>query len=200
MDHRRFLETGQRDYYDEVKAEYNKGILAQSFGFEQAVRFIFLNRSNFNGVYRVNLKGTYNVPIGSTCRPYIPPEEIFIQASARLKHAELTHGDFEVPLKDVREGDFVYLDPPYPKLSPTANFNHYTLDPFSEKQQRKLAAIAHTLKEKCVNVMISNAGVPLIEELFEQGWTIHITEISRRVSAKRPPLMAKELIITSFPS
>ncbi|HHG86295.1 MAG TPA: Dam family site-specific DNA-(adenine-N6)-methyltransferase, partial [Bacteroidetes bacterium] len=155
-------------FYYETREKYNEDLLAETI--LQAARFIFLNHSNFNGIYRVNKsKGHYNVPYGHKHIINTPSLERLLAISKRLENVELRVGYYDEMLDNVVPGDFVYLDPPYPVLSKTAHFTAYTIDKFSEKHHRELGAIANELKDRGANVMISSTDVPLIRELF-QGW------------------------------
>jgi DNA adenine methylase len=191
------LQHEHADYYYQVRQEFNDA--TTTFDIYQAARFIFLNRSNFNGIFRVNKKGLYNVPFGHKLNPGIPALDHFLAASERLKQSgiELIHCGYERIIDSVKRGDFVYLDPPYPVLSPTANFTQYAVEPFSEREQHKLSEFAKDLRKRGAYVMISNAAVSLIRAYY-LDWNLHTTDLRRNVSAKRPAIIVPELIITSY--
>jgi DNA adenine methylase len=192
------LEAHGKPYYLEQRELFNEQDLAPTHLEDQAARFIFLNRSNFNGMYRVNRSGRYNVPFGSTDKPYLPGLSHLLEVSARLKDAHIAHHGYDTIRELVGPGDMVYLDPPYPVLSPTANFTGYTMKPFSEIEQRMLAENAKTMVARGARVMISNAKVDLIEELYPSAqWEHHVTRLKRNVSAKRPALEVEELVLIS---
>ncbi len=192
------IELRERAYYYEQRLLFNE--IGDSKGSDQAARFIFLIHANFNGMFRVNLKGHYNVPFGKA-KPSIPSLERLSELSQLLKHTKAgiqTHG-YDSILHRVEEGDFVYLDPPYPILSRTAKFTSYTIERFSEDEQRKLAWFATQLHNKGAKVMISIAGVDLVHKLYPKRiWHYFTTELQRNVSAKRPAIMATELILTNY--
>lgn len=193
------LERGQAAYYYDLRATFNEQM--DIYDLDQAARFIFLIHSNYNGMYRVNLSGKYNVPYGHKVNPCIPNLDHLIAVSTRLRtqRVKLVHDSYEKVLARVREGDFVYLDPPYPVLSATANFTSYTDRGFPLPEQRTLSDVAHQLHHKGAYVMLSIADVPLIRQLYPT-WYFHSTRLKRNVSAKRPALIATELIITNYNS
>lgn len=194
------LKKEGKSYYYEVRTEYNAAIEAGTKDLRQAVRFIFLNRSNFNGIYRVNKRGLYNVPIGHTCTPYFPTLDHLRNAAQRLSNAEIHHCDFERAVERVEAGDLVYLDPPYPPLSKTANFQQYTTTPFAQAEQEKVARIAGELVQRGAHVIVSNSDVPFIRALYSEGFEALSTETKRLVSAKKKDLLkVAELILISRP-
>ncbi|MCG3257685.1 MAG: DNA adenine methylase [Candidatus Heimdallarchaeota archaeon] len=135
---------------------------------EKASLLLYLNKTAFNGLYRVNSKGKFNVPFGRY------PDNIQIlnadnlrNVSECLKNVEITTEDFEESVKDAKEGDFVYFDPPYIPLTDTANFTDYTSKGFGIKEQERLAKVFRELDERGCYVMGSNSDVPKIAELYE---------------------------------
>ncbi len=120
--------------------------------------------------------------------------------SCYLKSASLKVGYCNDLLDEIDHRDFVYLDPPYPILSNTANFTDYTIDKFDEQNHRELAAFAHEIDARGAKVMISISGTPLVEELYKawHPWRYHETEIKRTISSKNPPLIVRELILTNY--
>jgi DNA adenine methylase len=196
--HQLQIELRERAYYYEQRLLFNE--IGDCKSPEQAARFIFLIHSNFNGMFRVNLKNQYNVPFGQP-KPSIPNLERLAELSQLLKRTKVNldiHG-YDSILHQVKAGDFVYLDPPYPILSRTAKFTSYTIERFSEEEQRKLAHFATQLHHKGANVMISIAGVDLVHKLYpKRYWRYFTTELQRNVSAKRPAIMATELILTNY--
>ncbi len=120
-----------KEYYYQIREEYNLGCNK----IEQASKFIYLNKACFNGIYRVNKQGKYNVPYGSKVNPSIPIRETLLSASSILQRAELACGSYESILlnHNIATNDFIYLDPPYPPLNGTSNFIHYTQERFISK-------------------------------------------------------------------
>lgn len=165
---------------------------------EQAARFIFLIQSNYNGIYRVNSKGEYNVPFGKTITPLLPSLNHLKAASARLQSANLYLRGYDEIVNEVQPGDLVYLDPPYPVLSPTANFTGYTLQRFSEVEQHELAARAQQMVARGAKVLISTAKVDLVEELYPNDqWSYNLLPMKRNLTAKRPAIEVMEIVLAS---
>ncbi len=133
---------------------------------EKASRFIYLNRTCFNGMYRVNSQGQFNVPFGHYKNPRIVDTYNLINCSALLKKTEIECCDFSLILNRVKKGDFVYLDPPYVPLSETSSFTSYTKDGFDIDMQIKLRDVCNELDSKGVMFMLSNSDTKLVKELY----------------------------------
>lgn len=138
-----------------------------------AARFLFLNRTCFNGLYRVNSKGKFNVPIGSYKNPDVVQEEKLLAASKLLKHVTLSHGSFESIAPQLRKNDFVYLDPPYHPLHATS-FTRYAMDDFNEKDQEKLRDFFDVATKKGVLCMESNSDTPFIRKLYAKHHVVTV--------------------------
>lgn len=133
----------------------------------RAARMIYLNRTCFNGLYRVNRRGQFNVPMGRYRDPVICQTERLLQASARLQQTDIVHAGYADAVSDASEGDFIYFDPPYQPLTATANFTSYTAGAFDEDDQATLAKTFTELGERGVQCMLSNSDTPLIRDLYE---------------------------------
>lgn len=137
-------------------------------GARMAARMIYLNKTCFNGIYRVNKKGLFNVPFGDyTKNPTICDAENLRACSRALKGAVIWRTDFEELSSAAIRGDFVYFDPPYVPVSATANFTSYTRDGFTLDDQERLATCAASLRRRGVSVLLSNADVPIIRKLYK---------------------------------
>jgi DNA adenine methylase len=180
-------------YYEEREA-FNENSGKQTL--KQAVRFIFLNRTSYNGIYRVNKLGAYNVPFGKS-NPAFSSLRHLQRISSKLQRATIFAGFYDEIEDLVGIGDLIYLDPPYPKLSDTAYFNHYTLDKFDNNEQKKVAKFAGRLKEKGCKVVISNADLLEIRDLYTD-WDISECTTFRYISCKKDRIKVKELIIKNF--
>jgi DNA adenine methylase len=134
---------------------------------ERAAAFIYLNKTCFNGLWRVNRSGRFNVPMGRYDDPPICVPDALIAASVVLARAELRCGDFRAAVADAGAGDFVYFDPPYDPVAPTANFTSYTAGAFGPDDQRALAELARTLVARGCRVMLSNSDTPFIRSLYK---------------------------------
>jgi DNA adenine methylase len=134
---------------------------------ERAARFIYLNKTCYNGLYRVNRAGQFNVPFGRyTSPPLLYRRENIERVSDLLCGADLRCGDFAAVVAEAGPGDFVYLDPPYVPLTDTANFTKYTSGSFGLADQRRLADTVHELHERGCKVLLSNSDTPLVRELY----------------------------------
>ena len=149
----------------------------------RAARLIYLNRSGFNGMYRVNSKGQFNVPFGTYKNPNIVNEQVILKASEALQSAEIKHASFETIVASARKGDFIYFDPPYMPLSTTSNFTKYAKDDFSEQWQEKLALTCRSLHEKQIRFIVSNSYCGKIKELYD-GFNFAEIKAKRSINSK----------------
>ena len=133
---------------------------------ERAARTIYLNRTCYNGLYRVNSKGQFNVPMGSYINPQVLNEDVLRMANGCLRGVSIELREFRSIVDFAEPEDFFYLDPPYDPLSKTASFTGYTANSFDEDDQRELARVVRELSEKGAFVMLSNSDTPLIRELY----------------------------------
>ncbi|HEX3759417.1 MAG TPA: DNA adenine methylase [Kofleriaceae bacterium] len=164
---------------------------------DRAATFIYLNKTCFNGLWRVNRAGAFNVPIGRYTDPPICVPQALRAASAVLADADLRCGDYHAAVADARRGDFVYFDPPYDPIAPTANFTSYTTDAFGADDQRALADVARGLVGRGCQVMLSNSDTPFVRSLY-RGFQIDRVKCSRAINsnaAKRGEV--DEVIITA---
>ena len=147
--------------------------------------FIYINKCGFNGLWRVNKKGECNVPFGKYTNPLICDAERLRAASRALQRTKLTTTDFEKTLRNVESGDLVYLDPPYLPVSTTANFTSYTRDGFTWQDQVRLRDCALRLKRLGAHVILSNADVPAVHELYGgRAFRIHRVEARRAINSR----------------
>jgi DNA adenine methylase len=146
----------------------------------RAARMIFLNKWGFNGLYRVNKSGQFNVPFGA----YKTPPTLYnslniLDCHAVLQDVWIHNGDFEACLETAKRGDLVYFDPPYVPLNPTSDFTSYTSAGFGLAEQTRLANLVHELANREVRVVLSNSDTPLVRELYKD---FEIREIMARRS------------------
>ena len=181
------------DYFYDIRKRYNNGGTSAA----QAARFIYLNATCFNGIYRVNSRGEFNVPYGRKEPPKLPSADHLVHASTILKKATIQDGSFELVLARASKGDFIYLDPPYPPVSVTANFDKYTQQRFGFGRQKELSEVAHDLDRRGCLVMITNADLPQIREMYSE-WHHSQLSVVRWVSAKSRKLRVRELVITNY--
>jgi DNA adenine methylase len=150
---------------------------------EVAAWMIYLNKTGFNGLYRVNKKGGFNVPMGRYKNPKVCDADNLRACSAVLKNVEIRHQGFDGVLERAGEGDFVYFDPPYVPVSATASFTAYTSDGFTLSDQERLRDIASALKERGVSVMLSNADHPRVRKLYTPGFRKHTIQVGRAINS-----------------
>lgn len=151
---------------------------------EVAAWFIYLNKTAYNGLYRVNSKNEFNVPVGNYKNPCICDAENLRACSVALTGVELRVEDFSAVASRAREGDFVYFDPPYVPLSATSLFVGYTAEKFGVEQQLKLRNVARALKRKGVSVVLSNSAAGLVRELYGKGFEVREVMASRAVNCR----------------
>jgi DNA adenine methylase len=149
---------------------------------DRAATFIYLNKTCFNGLWRVNRSGAFNVPIGRYVDPPICVPETLRAAHAVLARAELRNMDYRSAVDDAKRGDFIYFDPPYDPVTTTANFTSYTNSTFGPEQQKELAETARKLVARGCKVMLSNSDTPLIRQLYK-GFTIDRVMVSRAINS-----------------
>lgn len=142
---------------------------------EQAARLIYLNKTCYNGLYRVNSKGQFNVPLGKYVRPNVLQEERLQLASRALQQVELVCQSFDKVKRRARAGDLVYFDPPYQPLSRTASFTSYTRDDFQEEKQYALSRLFAELVERGCFVLLSNSDTPLMREFYKDYQVIEVS-------------------------
>jgi DNA adenine methylase len=147
---------------------------------ERAARFLYLNHTSFNGIYRVNLDGVYNVPFGNRPSPQIPTAEHLRDVARRLNQARLEAGDFAKCLKHVSKGDLVFLDPPYTVAHNNNGFIKYNQRLFSFDDQKRLSGLIGEIKERGAYYILANAAHESIANLFDNGDIL--IETSRRNS------------------
>jgi len=165
---------------------------------ERASRILYLNKTCFNGLYRVNSKGKFNVSFGDYINPVIVDEVVLRNASKAFQFAELFHGDFELVLNNAQKGDFVYLDPPYVPLSTTSDFTKYTSNSFGFADHERLKKLFDELKTRGCYVMLSNSNTNFVKDLYSDC-NIKTVSASRAINsnaAKRGAI--KELLILSY--
>jgi DNA adenine methylase len=165
---------------------------------ERAARTIFLNKTGFNGLYRVNRSGKFNVPFGRYSKPLICDEDNLRACSAALAKVDLSTCDFEESASRAKRGDFVYFDPPYVPLSRTATFTAYARGGFGPGEQKRLADLFDRLARRGVNVLLSNSDVPEIRKLYG-AHRIDVVKAARSINSKgtrRGPV--SEVLVTSL--
>ncbi|BCL35256.1 DNA adenine methylase [Nostoc sp. MS1] len=182
-----------REYYYSIRGKTVDNEL------EQAARFIYLNKTCYNGLYRVNSQGKFNVPVGNYKNPNICQEDLLRGASGLLSTSEIKQADFaEVLNNATNSDDFVFFDPPYYPISDTSYFTAYSSYSFSETQQIKLRDTFKELSERGVKVMLSNSDCNFIRTLYS-SFNIHTISAARSINSniqKRGKIT--EVLVTSY--
>ncbi|MEA5626568.1 DNA adenine methylase [Nostoc sp. UHCC 0251] len=182
-----------KDYYYSVRND------SGGTDIEKAARLIYLNKTCFNGLYRVNLQGKFNVPLGRYENPNICPEVLLRTASEALSTSKIKQADFvDVLNYATSSDDFVYFDPPYYPVSETSYFTAYSSDRFAEDQQVQLKDVFEKLAQRGVKVMLSNSDCDFIRNLYS-SFNIHIISASRAINSnatKRGKIT--EVLVTSY--
>ena len=201
------LDMGERkEYYYDVRNEYNSAVVkAGKLSTKRAAEFIFLNRTCFNGLYRVNQSGDFNVPMGKYKNPTICDEENLRELSKLLQNVEIICGDYQDTIDLVDNNTFVYFDPPYRPLSVTSGFTSYTKEDFDDEDQKQLAMYYKKLDMKDAKLMLSNSNPKNVNEndtFFDDiysGYTINELQANRMInsnSTKRGKI--SELLIINY--
>ncbi len=166
---------------------------------EAAARTIFLNKTCFNGLYRVNKKGQFNVPFGKYKNPKICDEDGLKAASAALKKAEIVCGDYFLVLEHYAQpGDFIFLDPPYLPISEYSDFKRYTKEQFYEEDHIELAKMVKTLHERGCHVILTNSNHPLVHELYAP-FTIEVIQTKMHITSNSNTRKGEDVIVTIPP-
>ena len=165
----------------------------------RAARLIYLNRCGYNGLYRFNSSGQFNVPFGRYRRPLICDEPRLRAAAAALQKAKIVCGDFSSTLKNVRAGDFAYLDPPYVPLSATSSFTSYAARDFGGADQERLAAVLRAFAARKVPALLSNSDCQTTRDLYRDFERIDKVPARRAINSGghgRGPV--DEILVRSF--
>lgn len=192
---KKYKRNHNKEFYYKIRSQDIKTLSKV----EIAARFIYLNKTCFNGLYRVNSKGEFNVPIGDYKNPLICAEKDLRDISKFLKKDDIRVKQFYDAVKDAKEGDFIYFDPPYYPLDDKASFTKYTKEKFLDEEQKLLAKVFRELDKKGCKIMLSNSDTEFIRNLYK-GYHINIVRAKRLINcdaSKRGKI--NELVITNYP-
>lgn len=195
------LDTGiwedGKAYYYAKREYYNDKLMKGEFDEELAALFVFINKHCFNGLYRVNGKGLFNVPYNNSRRQSCT-EEAIMAISDYLKTITIMAGDFENACVDAKEGDFVFLDSPYAPLKPTS-FESYTKEGFDIESHKRLARLYDELTNRGCYCMLTNHNTELIHELYDdKGYRIDEVSVKRMINSDASKRIGEEVIICNF--
>lgn len=189
-------EDGKKYYYS-IREHYNDKLMRSEYDVELAALFVFINKHCFNGLYRVNGKGLFNVPYNNSRRVSID-EETIMAASKYLKGVTIIDGDFEQACKNAKKGDFVFIDSPYAPLNPTS-FESYTKEGFDIESHRRLARLYDELTKRGCYCMLTNHNTELINDLYgNKGYTIDVVSVKRMINSDASNRVGEEVIICNY--
>lgn len=186
-----------KTYYYSLRERYNNKLVKTEYDTELAALFVFLNKHCFNGLYRVNAKGLFNVPYNNSKRESINKESI-IAISEYIKNIKIMQGDFEKACNDAQRGDFVFLDSPYAPLNPTS-FESYTKEGFDIESHKRLANLFKKLTDKGCYCMLTNHNTEFINDLYgNKGYKIDVVRVKRMINSNASKRVGEEVIIYNY--
>ena len=188
--------TCTKEFYYEMRGRYNDKLKTKDYDTEMAALFIYLNKHCFNGLYRVNRKGQFNVPWNQKEQVRSVDVENIKNISYYLKSVTITCQDFEASLETAKKGDFIYFDSPYAPLNP-ASFDSYTKEGFTEEEHRRLAKVFRELSERGCYCMLTNHNTELIQELY-QDYLQEEVDVRRAINSDPKKRVGKEVIIRNY--
>ena len=189
-------EDGKKYYYS-LREHYNDKLMKSEYDVELAALFVFINKHCFNGLYRVNGKGLFNVPYNNSRRDSVDEDSI-IEISKYLKEITIIDGDFEEACKEAKKEDFVFIDSPYAPLNPTS-FESYTKEGFDIESHKRLARLYDELTARGCYCMLTNHNTVLINDLYgNKGYKIDVVSVKRMINSDASNRVGEEVIICNY--
>lgn len=189
-------EDGKKYYYS-LREHYNDKLMKAEYDVELAALFVFINKHCFNGLYRVNGKGLFNVPYNGSRRSSVD-ESVIWEISKYLQDVTIMDGDFEKACKEAKEGDFVFIDSPYAPLNPTS-FESYTKEGFDIESHKRLAKFYDELTARGCYCMLTNHNTELINKLYgNKGYKIDVVSVKRMINSDASNRVGEEVIICNY--
>ena len=189
-------EDGKKYYYS-IREHYNDKLMRSEYDVELAALFVFINKHCFNGLYRVNGKGLFNVPYNNSRRVSVD-EDVIIATSEYLRRVTIIDGDFEQACKNAKKGDFVFIDSPYAPLNPTS-FESYTKEGFDIESHKRLAKLYDELTARGCYCMLTNHNTELINELYgNKDYKIDVVSVKRMINSDASNRVGEEVIICNY--
>lgn len=184
-------------YYYSLRELYNDKMMKEEYDVELAALFVFINKHCFNGLYRVNGKGLFNVPYNNSRKASVDEKSIR-EISEYLKKVTILEGDFEAAVESAMEGDFVFIDSPYAPLNPTS-FESYTKEGFDIESHKRLADLFDDLTARGCYCMLTNHNTELINELYgNKGYRIDVVSVKRMINSDASNRVGEEVIICNY--
>lgn len=189
-------EDGKKYYYS-IREHYNDKLMRSEYDVELAALFVFINKHCFNGLYRVNGKGLFNVPYNNSRRVSVN-EDVIMATSEYLRGVTIIDGDFEQACKNAKKGDFVFIDSPYAPLNPSS-FESYTKEGFDIESHKRLAKLYDELTARGCYCMLTNHNTKLINELYgNKDYKIDVVSVKRMINSDASNRVGEEVIICNF--
>lgn len=186
-----------KTYYYSLREYYNYKLMKEEFDTELAALFVFINKHCFNGLYRVNAKGLFNVPYNNSKKSSINEESI-IAVSKYLRNVTIMLGDFEEACHDAKKGDLIFFDSPYAPLNPTS-FESYTKEGFDMESHERLARLFDDLTKRGCYCMLTNHNTELINELYgNKGYKIDVVSVKRMINSDASNRIGEEVIVCNY--
>ena len=186
-----------KEYYYSLREHYNDKMMKNEYDIELAALFVFINKHCFNGLYRVNGKGLFNVPYNNSRRASVDMESIMM-TSKYLQGVTITDGDFEVACRNAKEKDFIFIDSPYAPLNPTS-FESYTKEGFDVESHNRLASLYDDLTGRGCYCMLTNHNTEFIKELYgNKGYRIDVVSVKRMINSDASNRVGEEVIICNY--
>lgn len=186
-----------KEYYYSLREHYNDKLMRAEYDVELAALFVFINKHCFNGLYRVNGKGLFNVPYNKSRRTSVD-ENVIRAVSKYLQGITILDGDFEAACENVKKDDFVFFDSPYAPLNPTS-FESYTKEGFDIESHRRLADLFDKLTSKGCCCMLTNHNTDLINELYgNKGYRMDVVSVKRMINSDASNRVGEEVIICNY--
>ncbi|WP_027438759.1 DNA adenine methylase [Lachnospira multipara] len=191
------LGDNAKEYYYSLRQHYNDKLMKEEFDVELAALFVFINKHCFNGLYRVNGKGLFNVPYNNSKKASINEESI-LAVSEYLKDVTILQGDFEDACRNAQKGDFIFFDSPYAPLNPTS-FEAYTKEGFDVESHERLARLFNELTDRGCYCMLTNHNTEFINELYgNKGYRIDVVSVKRMINSDASKRTGEEVIICNY--
>ena len=186
-----------KEYYYSLREHYNDKLMKEEFDIELAALFVFINKHCFNGLYRVNGKGLFNVPYNNSRRESIDIDSI-MDDSQYLKNVTVLQGDFEEACQNAGRGDFVFFDSPYAPLNPTS-FESYTKEGFDVESHERLARLFDELTNRGCYCMLTNHNTDFINQLYgDKGYRMDVVDVKRMINSDASNRKGQEVIICNY--